>query len=153
MDREYVLVFFIETPPAVNFDRTKWYLHLTLLGTFYSSLEPAQLTSLISEAVENTGPFQVKKTGRDLFGKDGDIAVTTVDKPAKLMNLHSRLYWALGNHIVFKTPEFNNDGYSPHVTDAGDKHLGDSSFYVTDVSLVELTENTAAIHTTVSLAN
>ncbi len=114
-------------------------LHVTLLTIFESTLDSAQLNTIVGAVAAANTAFDVPSLERALFGVNEDVPVTRVVRSPALFALHSQLLSEVKDHARFRTPQFTGDGYGPHVTDQGERCLAvGETARIDNLTLVEI---------------
>jgi hypothetical protein len=149
---EYVIVSFLSTPQVEIFKRSNWPLHLTIVGNFYAELNPAVLNSILDSVAAGLKPLTIPSKARQMFGSKHNLPVTELYRTDALQTFHTTILKALDQFIKLRTPQFNNDGYRPHVTEKySRKLLVGENFQLQTLSLVKLDNANAQILKTISL--
>ena len=137
--RQYAVIVNLESEKSDRYTMSSLPLHLTILSIFFSDKPPSFFTTQVIDIADDTRQFNIKTTGRALFGINEDISVTLVKKNDELRKLHLRLLDAVSDHVSFRAPQFLGDGYGPHITDQGDREApGDGDLLVGKLMLVEI---------------
>lgn len=140
----FVLVKLLEhlKSPAV-FPATQWPLHLTLVPDFSIDWEPARLHAELGRALAGVRSLVVTASSEALFGPARNVRVTLIGKTPELSSLHEHAVGALvAGGAVFDSPGYVGDGYRPHVTIWGTRHLAEGDTVAIDeVSIVDLAAN------------
>ncbi|MGD0284548.1 MAG: 2'-5' RNA ligase family protein [Candidatus Saccharimonadales bacterium] len=149
---EYVIVSFLSVPEYTDFKRSNWPLHLTVVGNFYTELKKEELVDLLDKSVAGLKSLTVPSKTRQMFGSKHNLPVTELYRTEELQQFHTTVLNTFNQFIKTKTPQFNNDGYRPHITEKYDHKLtvGDN-FQLQNVSLVKLENANALIIKTVEL--
>lgn len=123
-----------------RYEQGKVPLHLTTLPKFQATQEVMHaVLAAIGEIAASTGPISVTTSGYSQFGHADNIPVTTVSLSTELRQLHLRLLeGAYGAGARPNHPDYNGDGYRPHITHTHDGHAVHPGSQVTLGSLAIL---------------
>lgn len=108
-----------------QFDQGAVPLHLTVLPPARVTQDqiPAIVDAVCAIAAA-TSPIMATARAYDQFGKDGSVAVTTVEPSAELRQLHHQLLTAAQSvGAVPRQASFTGDGYRPHITHTHDHRM------------------------------
>lgn len=116
--QKYAIVqFFDPVDEGFEYSSDNWPLHSTIVDTFainWSVNEMvAQLTGLLCR---HAPAYSITEEDR-LFGENGDIRVTLLDRSESLVALHLNVVTALERGgLILNDPQFARDGFLPHAT-------------------------------------
>lgn len=142
---EYIIVAWFKRPKETVFKRTEFPqpfpLHMTIVGVFYTSLPTQKIVEIINGVCSKQKQFSSRGMSRELYGPNRNVPVTTVLRTEEIHNLHKYLVETLSSNIKLRIPEYNNENYSPHISDSreGTIEPHDELNFVS-LSLVKLTE-------------
>ena len=99
-------------------------LHLSLIDSFEIAISLTEITAKINNLFVNQLPFQVSITKDAFYGPAQDIPVSELELTPNLANFHqSILALLLAAGASIKNPQFQGDGYRPHVSIYGDRRV------------------------------
>jgi hypothetical protein len=154
--RNLIVVAFLE-PVAEGFEfaRADWPLHITLVRFDVNAGVPATedngdagagnrvadaIAELVGPPVEAALGSRVTAGAEAGFGRSGQIPVNVVEPSGPLQDLHEalvRIVEALPGRIL--TPAYTREGYRPHVSHRGDKHVSAGEDLILDrIALVDM---------------
>ncbi|GAB3808939.1 hypothetical protein GCM10028798_35870 [Humibacter antri] len=105
-------------PVPVEVDRSRWPVHVTIVGTFHVDTKPVEaIPALIERAAQSFVAFDVKLGPPERFGTAKDVPVLLAAHPS-LRALHESLATALAGLSGFDAiePPFWHAGYRPHAS-------------------------------------
>lgn len=154
--KEYIIVAWLKPPKETLFKRTTFPLlfplHMTVVGTFYPNISTEKIVDILNGVCATQKLFTSHGKSRELYGPNLDVPVTTVERTEEIHTLHKQFLKALGLSVRLKVPKYNNESYSPHISDAveGAINPGDKLSF-NSISLVELKEQELEIEHTWNL--
>lgn len=88
-----------------------------------------------------------------MFGSKHNLPVTELYRTGELKHFHTTVLNTFSQFIKTKTPQFNNEGYRPHITEKYDNKLTvGENFQLQTLSLVKLENANAIIIKTIQLS-
>lgn len=142
---EYVIVSFLVKPHVQVYPRNNQPLHLTVLGTFYSDMSSGEIAEKLEVLLEEYGSLQLKTESYEMYGRDNDVPVVTVKLSSSLFHLHKRILGMLEPKAKLKNPDYNGDGYHPHITDKNQLVELNDAICIDTLYLVQFTEGAGYI--------
>ena len=99
-------------------------LHLTHVDSFELALDSEQLAEKLNSVLANQKSFQVKSLTDANYGPAKNIPVTELELTPSLSMFHALIMDMLtSENAVIKNPQFNRDGYSPHISVYGNRRV------------------------------
>lgn len=123
--QKYVIAQFI-TPVSIGdeFASSQWPLHVTIAGVFMIDWDQNTVRVELRELLNSQNKFSVTVGENALFGTNEDIRVKLLKENDQLKQLHLYVVKFLNDHgAIFNNPEYQNDGFRPHITLQNDAQL------------------------------
>ena len=125
---------------GTSFSSSRFPLHVTLVPPFRVNCELPALIAAVKVVSRDTERMLAEVIGQEQFGPGSDIAVALLRPIESVLNAHSRLTDALMPlGWSAKEPHYNGDGFRPHITDTGERHvrLGEQ-FLLGEIAIIEM---------------
>ena len=139
--QKYAIVQFFEpVKEGYEFSMNEWPLHTTLADVFAVNLNQ-YLIDQLSSLLSTTETFEVVTQNDTILGTaENPVHVTLIEKTPKLQSLHDSLVNLLEkNGAVFNSPQYNHDGYLPHVTIQNQARINNSDVLkISKLSVIDL---------------
>lgn len=126
--QKYVIAQFI-TPVSIGdeFASSQWPLHVTIAGVFMIDWDQNTVRVELRELLNSQNKFSVTVGENALFGPNEDIHVKLLKQNDELKQLHLQVVKFLqDNGAIFNNPEYQNEGFRPHITLKKDVQLHES---------------------------
>ena len=139
MSSRFVVVSFLEKPPAKEFISSAWPLHMTLLPPFIYDGHLSEVIDELDYIAHGTNPFSVITNGNALFGPNEDIPVSLIKPNHYLSVVHSKLASLVTKlDLAYEHPALSEAGYRFHITtQGGQEPPADTNIPISGFSLVD----------------
>lgn len=135
----------MEKPHIQAYPRNNQPLHLTVLGTFYSDMSSEEISEKLETLLEKYGSLQLRTENYEMYGRGNDVPAVTVKLSSSLFNLHRRILNMIEPNAELKNPDYNGDGYHPHITDKNQLVELNDTLSIDTLYLVQFIEDTGYI--------
>ena len=116
--QKYAIVqFFDPVDEGFEYSSDNWPLHSTIVDTFAINWSVNEMVAQLTELLCRHAPAYSTAEEDRLFGENGDIRVTLLDRSESLVALHLNVVTALERgRLILNDPQFARDGFLPHTT-------------------------------------